>query len=77
MSDERSLRTTYLGQFEWERANAIAGAFEQAGIAWKYKQAGRFTQFFFAGEWGVRLFVDASKLEEARRIVVGLLQDES
>ena len=76
MADERSLRTTYLGQFEWNNANKIAGAFEQAGIAWKYKQAGRLTQLLFAGEWGVRLFVDAAKLEEARRIVVGLMDGD-
>ena len=64
-----SLRTTYLGQFTHEHAEKIAGAFEEAGISWTYKQFGRLTKLFFAGEWGVRMFVDAARVEEARTIV--------
>ena len=67
-----SLRTVYLGQFEHERANEIAGALEAEGIAWSYKQFGRFTRLFFAGDWGVRLFVDAARLDDARAIVGSL-----
>ena len=64
-----SLRTTYLGQFTHEHAEKIAGALEEAGISWTYKQFGRLTKLFFAGEWGVRMFVDAARVEEARTIV--------
>lgn len=66
MSDD--VRTTYLGQFSHARANAIAAALEEAGIAWSYKQFGGITRFFFAGDWGVRMYVDASRLEDARAI---------
>jgi hypothetical protein len=66
---ESSLRTVYLGQFTHGHAEAIAGALEEAGIAWTYKQFGRLTKLFFAGDWGVRMFVDAGRVEEARTIV--------
>lgn len=62
------MKTTYLGQFTDEVADAIAGELQRAGIAWHYKQAGRYTRMFFAGEWGTRLFVDAERLDEARTI---------
>jgi hypothetical protein len=66
---EPSLRTIYLGQFTHEHAEKIAEALEEAGIAWTYKQFGRLTNLFFAGDWGVRMFVDAARVEEARTIV--------
>lgn len=67
------VRTTYLGQFTWEHANSIAGELEHAGIAWWHKQGGRLAQIFFA-EWGVRLFVDRARLDEARAIAARVLQ---
>lgn len=57
--------TVHLGQFTREHANAIAGQLEKAGIAWWYKEPGYFSQIW---EWGVRLFVDRRRLEEARAI---------
>lgn len=60
--------TVYLGQFDSEHANRIAEKLEEVGIVWWHKQAGRFTQLFFAGDWGVRLFVDKARLDEAREI---------
>lgn len=72
MREERPrVRTTYLGQFSWERANAIAGRLEKAGIVWWYKQGGAFSRVFFS-EWGVRLFVDASRFDEARAIAAAV-----
>ena len=65
---DKSLRTTYLGQFSHERAERIAAALEEAGIAWTYKQFGRLTRLFFAGDWGVRLFADGTRIEEAKAI---------
>ena len=67
--DQQSLRTVYLGQFTHEHAEAIAGALEEAGIAWTYKQFGRLTKLFFAGDWGVLMFVDSTRIDEARSIV--------
>jgi len=64
------LRSAYLGQFSFERSNLIAEALEEAGISWTYKQFGRWTKLFFAGEWGVRLYVDAGKVEAARAIAL-------
>jgi len=61
-------RSSYLGQFTDEVANAIAGRLEEAGIEWGYKQAGFFTRIYFIGEWGTRMFVDSGRLDEARAI---------
>jgi hypothetical protein len=61
-------RSSYLGQYTDEVANAIAGRLEDAGIAWSYKQAGFLTRIAFVGEWGTRMFVDADRLAEARVI---------
>lgn len=62
------MRTTYLGRFTDEVANAIAGDLERARIRWHYKQASGLTRIFMLGEWGTRLFVDDDRLDEARRI---------
>jgi hypothetical protein len=71
-SADPALRTIYLGQFEHAHADAIAAALEYAGIAWTYKQFGAFTRFFFAGEWGVRLYVDARRAAEAATIAASV-----
>lgn len=62
-------RSVYLGQFTDLLANEIAGELHEAGIPWHYKQSGVIAQVLFAGEWGTRLFVEASRLDEAREIV--------
>ena len=67
MSEPR-VSTTYLGQFTDEHANEVAKGLEEAGIVWWYKQSGRIVRVLFAGDWGTRLFVDSSRLEEAREI---------
>lgn len=61
-------QTEYLGQYTDEVANLIVTELEGAGIGWSYKQPGMFTRLFFAGEWGTRLFVESSRLQEARTI---------
>ena len=65
---EPRVSTVYLGQFTHEHAEAIAKGLEEAGIVWWHKQAGRWGRVLFA-EWGVRLFVDKARMEEAREIV--------
>jgi len=69
VGQDASLRTVYLGQFEHDTAERIAAALEQAGVAWTYKQFGGLTKLLFAGDWGVRLYVDSSRVDEARRLV--------
>ncbi|GAC1413635.1 MAG: hypothetical protein NVSMB57_09180 [Actinomycetota bacterium] len=63
------IHTVLLGQFTHERADAIAKELEGAGIVWWVKQAGGIAQFLFRADWGVRLFVDASKAAEVKTIV--------
>jgi hypothetical protein len=60
--------TVYLGQFTEEHAEALAKALDDAGIVWWHKRAGRIAKILFAGDWGVRIFVDEAKLEQARAI---------
>jgi hypothetical protein len=64
------INTVQLGQFTNEHAEAIAGKLEKAGIVWWYKQPG-----FFSSIWekGTRLFVDDTRLDEARAIVEQIL----
>jgi hypothetical protein len=65
---EPKVSTVYLGQYTDVHAEAIAGALEEAGIVWWHKKAGRLTKVLFAGDWGVRLFVDETRLDEAKAI---------
>lgn len=57
--------TVHLGQYTREHANEIAGQLEAAGIVWWYKEPGWLSSVW---EFGVRLFVDRERLEEARAI---------
>ena len=70
MSGDRKVSTVYLGEFTHEHANAIAGELERADIVWWYKQPGYISQVW---EYGVRLFVDRERLDEAERIVEQIL----
>lgn len=65
------VRTVHLGQYTHEHAEAIAAELEGAGIVWWYKVPGFFSQIW---ERDVRLFVDRSRLEEARGIARGVLE---
>lgn len=67
--------STYLGQFTDANAERLADAFEDAGIAWSTKTPGRFTRILFAGDWGVRMFVEDERLDEAREIARGIAPD--
>ena len=68
------LTTVHLGQFTDEHANEIAGQLEELGIAWWYKQPGYFSRIW---ERGTRLFVDATRLEEAQEIARRVLAGDS
>ncbi|MEX2393742.1 MAG: hypothetical protein WD826_04600 [Actinomycetota bacterium] len=71
-----TIRTKYLGQYIDEVANAIAEELEAAHIAWTYKQASFITRALFMGEWGTRLFVDATKLDDAKAIAERIASEE-
>jgi hypothetical protein len=67
--------TVQLGQFTDENAEIIVERLEMAGITWWVKRSGGLTRVLFAGDWGVRVFVDASRADEAAGIVRELLGD--
>lgn len=66
------VRTVELGQFTDENAEAIAERLVAAGIVWYEKSSGRFGRLLFAGDWGVRLFVDQERVEEARHLAAAV-----
>ncbi|MFY9586383.1 MAG: DUF2007 domain-containing protein [Actinomycetota bacterium] len=68
MAGSEKVSTVYLGQYTEAHAEAIAKALEDAGIVWWQKGAGRVAKILFAGDWGVRLFVDEKRLDDARAI---------
>lgn len=72
MSPAERISTVYLGQFSRENANAIAGELEAVGIIWWYKEPGWLSQVW---EFGVRLFVDRARLDEARSIARRVLAE--
>ena len=67
--------TVYLGQFTHEHANQIAEALEAAGIIWWVKNPGTISYVLFM-EWGPRLFVDRTRLDEAKEIVGRIVPEE-
>jgi hypothetical protein len=74
MSRADRITTVHLGQFTRESANEIAGELEAAGIVWWYKEPGWLSQVW---EFGVRLFVDRRRLEEARAIADRIVAQRS
>jgi hypothetical protein len=62
---QKPVSTVHLGQYTRGTANEIAGELEQAGIVWWYKEPGWLAAVW---EFGVRLFVDRERLDEARAI---------
>lgn len=62
------MATRYLGQFTDEHAETIASRLEQAGIVWWHKTHGSLMRVISFHDWGTRLFVDESRMDEARAI---------
>ncbi len=67
--------TVQLGQFTDENAERIVDRLEETGITWWVKRSGGLARVLFAGDWGVRVFVDAARADEAAVIVRELLGD--
>ena len=68
------VRTEPLGQFTRRDAERIAKGLEEAGIVWWWKEPG-----FLSSLWevGVRLFVDRTRIDEARAIVRASTQTQT
>lgn len=66
------ISTVHLGQFSRETANAIAGELERADIVWWYKEPGYLSQVW---EYGVRIFVDKTRLDEAKAIAARVTKE--
>ena len=71
------VRTVHLGQFTDDHADTIVAGLDEAGIVHWSKRTGRLTRVISAGDWGVRLFVDEERLDEAREVVRRLVGDEA
>ena len=67
--------TVQLGQFTDENAEQIVDRLEGAGITWWVKRSGGLTRVLFAGDWGVRVFVDAARADDAAAIAREVLGD--
>lgn len=70
------MRTVYLDQYTDEHAEDILEELDRTGIAHHVKTTGRFARFLFTGEWGVRIFVDADRVDEAQRIADRVLAED-
>lgn len=60
--------TLLLGQFTDEHAELIVGRLESAGIVWWVKRSGGLARMLFAGDWGVRIFVEESRAAAAAEL---------
>jgi hypothetical protein len=69
MHSDQDVTTTYLGHYSREVANEIAAGLHEAGIVWWYKEPGFLS---WVWEWGVRLFVDEARLDEAQTIAASV-----
>ncbi len=74
MPADPALRTVQLGQFEHDHAERICHELERAGIAWTSKEFGRLVRLLSAADWGVRLYVDVRRLDDAKAIVRALVE---
>jgi hypothetical protein len=62
------MRTVLLGQFADQHIQALTERLDDAGIVWWHKGSGSLMRWLDASSWGVRVFVDADRLEDARAI---------
>lgn len=67
--------STYIGQFTDENADRIAEAFDEAGIGWSSKSSGALVRTIFAADWGVRLYAEDARLDEAFAIATRIAPD--
>lgn len=68
------VRTELLGQFTHERAELVVAALAEAGIVVWTKRSGALASLLFAGDWGTRVFVDASRRAEAEALASQVLR---
>lgn len=68
-------RTVLLGQFEDDNAERIVERLHEVEIPYWIKRTGGLARVLFAGDWGIRIFVDESRLEEAQTVARDILGD--
>ena len=66
----RDVRTVYLGQFLGDHASTIAAELDARGIVWWSKEPNGLTRIWDHG--GVHLFVDRTKIDEAKEIATAV-----
>lgn len=66
------VRTVLLGQYLDENAELIVARLDQADIRWYVKRSGSLARMLFAGDWGTYVFVEESRLAEARELADGI-----
>ena len=64
------VRTVHLGQFTPDHAEQLAEQLDAAGIVWWTKEPGFINRIW---QLGVEVFVDRSRLDEARAIAAQVL----
>jgi hypothetical protein len=62
------MRTVLLGQFSDEQVPVLASRLDAAGITWWHKGSGSLLRWLDVSTWGVRVFVVADRLDDARAI---------
>lgn len=70
------MRTVQLGQFTDDNAARVGAALEAAGIRWWQKSSGGLVRLLSAADWGVRVFVEVDRIDDARRLARELLGDD-
>jgi hypothetical protein len=63
-----AVETVLLGQFTDEHADDILAGLEDAGIVHWVKRSGNLVRLLSAADWGVRIFVDRDRSEQAAAI---------
>jgi hypothetical protein len=64
------VRTVHLGEFTYEHAEQLGEKLDAAGIAWWTKEPGFINRIW---QLGVEMFVDRTRLSEARAIADTIL----
>lgn len=67
--------TVLLGQFTDEHAEEVVARLEAAEIVWWIKRSGGLARVLFAGDWGVRVFVEEARAEDAAAIAREVVDD--
>lgn len=68
------VRTVYLGEYTEAHANQIAEQLEADGVVWWAKEPGFLSSLW---EHGIRLFVDRTKVDQAKAVAERVTSSDS